>query len=198
MAPRSIGPLPLPASDFQKLDLPLVVYGDALFRIYRNGRDPAFWGKTGDNRFDAPAGEFGVLYAASDQYGAFIETCGGLLTRTVTSGFLGARGWARVIPARNLNLVDLSGSGLARIGADERLCSGEHDIAQHWSLALWQHPATVDGIHYRARHDPSRTSVALFDRAASAVTIAEEGGLLADVNKTLLAAILDNYQFSLL
>jgi len=168
MAPRSIGPLPPPPPDFQKQDLPLLAYRATLFRIHRSDRDPAFWGKTGDNRFDAPAGEFGVLYAASDQYGAFIET------------------------------VDLSGSGLARIGADERLCSGEHDVAQQRALALWQHPATVDGIHYRARHDPSRASVAIFDRAASAVTIAGDGGLLADANKTLLAAILDTYQFSLL
>jgi hypothetical protein len=198
MAPRSIGPLPPPPPDFQKQDLPLLAYRATLFRIHRSDRDPAFWGKTGDNRFDAPAGEFGVLYAASDQYGAFIETCGGLLNRTVTSSFLGARGWARVMPARDLKLVDLSGSGLARIGADERLCSGEHDVAQQRALALWQHPATVDGIHYRARHDPSRASVAIFDRAASAVTIAGDGGLLADANKTLLAAILDTYQFSLL
>jgi hypothetical protein len=169
-----------------------------LVRIHRSDKESAFWGKTGDNRFDAPAGQFGVLYAASDHYGAFIETCGGLLNRTVTSGFLGVRAWARVMPVRELKLVDLSGAGLARIGADERLCSGEYDVAQQWALALWQHPATVDGLHYRARHDPSRTSVALFDRAASAVTIVGDGGLLADANKALLAAILDTYQFSLL
>jgi hypothetical protein len=198
MAPRSTGPLPPPPPALQKQDLPLLSFGATLFRIFRTDRDPAFWGKTRDNRFDSPAAEFGVLYAATDQYGAFIETCGGLLNRTVTTSFLGARGWARVIPARDLKLVDLSGPGLARIGADERLSSGEHDVAQQWSLALWQHPATVDGIHYRARHDPSRTSVALFDRAAPALTITEDGGLLADVNTTLLAAILDTYEFSLL
>lgn len=198
MAPRSIGPLPPPPPDLQQQDLPVLAYRATLFRIHRNDRDPAFWGKTGDNRFDAPASQFGVLYAAADQYGAFIETCGELLNRTVTSNFLGARGWARVTPTRVLKLVDLSGSGLARIGADERLCSGEHDVAQQWSLALWQHPAAVDGIHYRARHDPSRTAVAIFDRAASAVTIARDGGLLAEANKTFLAAILDTYEFSLL
>lgn len=198
MAPRSIGPLQPPTPDLQKQDLPLLAYRGTLYRIHRSDRDPAFWGKTGDNRFDAPAGQFGVLYTATDQNGAFIETCGGLLNRTVTSSFLGARGWARVIPARDLKLVDLSGSGLARIGADERLCSGEHDIAQQWALALWQHPAAADGIHYRARHDPSRTSVALFDRAASVVEVVREGGLLADANKALMADILETYNFSLM
>ena len=198
MALRSIRPLPLPAPDLQKQDLPLLAYGEPLFRIHRSDRDPAFWGKIGDNRFDAPAGEFGVLYAASDEYGAFIETCGGLLNRTVTSSFLGARGWARVTTARDLKLVDLSGSGLARIGADERLCSGEHDVAQQWALALWQHPDAADGLLYRARHDPSRTSIAIFDRAASAVEVVRDGGLLADANKALMAAILETYKFSLL
>jgi hypothetical protein len=198
MAPRSIGPLPLPRPDLQKQRLPLLACRATLFRIHRGDKGPAFWGKTGDNRFDAPGGQFGVLYAAADRHGAFIETCGGLLNRTVTSAFLAARGWARVIPVRDLNLVDLSGAGLARIGADERLCSGEHDVAQQWALALWQHPANVDGIHYRARHDPSRTSVAIFDRAASAVTLIPDGGLLMDANRHLMASLLDHYEFSLL
>jgi hypothetical protein len=198
MAPRSIGPLQPPPPDLQTRDLPLLAYRAALFRIHRSDKDPAFWGKTGDNRFDAPAAEFAMLYAASDQYGAFIETCGGLLNRTVTSSFLSARAWARVIPERDLKLVDLSGSGLARIGADERLCSGEHDVAQQWALVLWHHPAAADGIQYRARHDPSRTSVAIFDRAALAVTVVRDGGLLADANNALMAAILETYNFSLL
>jgi hypothetical protein len=198
MGQRSIGPIPLPAPDLQKHGLPLRAYGDTLVRIHRSDRQAAFWGKTRDNRFDAPGGEFGVLYAASDHWGAFIETCGGLLNRTVTASFLGARGWARVIPARDLRLVDLSGSGLARIGADERLCSGEHDASQQWALALWQHPDAADGILYRARHDPSRTSVAIFDRAASAVEVVRDGELLADANTALLAAILDTYRFTLL
>jgi hypothetical protein len=177
---------------------PLLAFRAILFRIHSTDRDPAFWGRTGNNGFDAPAGEFGVLYASQDQYEAFVESYGDALGRIITTTSLAQRAWARVEPTRDLRLIDLSGSGLAKIGADERLCSGEHDVAQQWSLALWRHPAAVDGIHYRARHDPSRMSVALFDRSNSAVSVVKEGGLLDDRHKALLAAILETYQFSLL
>ena len=38
--------------------------------------EPDFFGRTGVNRFDDPEGEFGVLYAAEDAFGAFIEVYG--------------------------------------------------------------------------------------------------------------------------
>jgi hypothetical protein len=198
MAPRKIGPLPLPSPNLADQPLPILTYRETLVRIHRIGNDPAFRGNAGEHRFDAPAGEFGVLYAAVDAYGAFIETCGDTRDRIVTTAALGQRGWARVEPTRALRLVDLSGSGLAQIGADERLCSGEHDIARKWLLAMWQHPASVDGLYYRARHDPSRNSVALFDRAEPSVSIVRDGGLLDDRHQLRLAGILEAYQFSLL
>lgn len=198
MAPRRIGALSPPPASLAYQDLPILAYRDTLVRIHRIDLNPAFWGKTGQNRFDAPAGEFGVLYTATDRHAAFIETYGDALDRTVTSSSLSVRGWARVEPTRDLRLVDLSGPGLVRIGADERLCSGEHNVAQDWSLALWQHRASADGLYYRARHDPSRMSVALFDRAATAVTVAQDGRLMDARNKAVLAAVLESYQFALL
>jgi hypothetical protein len=198
MAPRSIGPLPLPPANLDDQDLRVLEHRATLSRIHRIDQDPAFWGRTGRNRFDAPAGEFGVLYAATDEYGAFVETFGDGLSRTVTVKSLAARGWSRVEPRRDLRLCDLSGPGLAQIGADERLCSGEHEVAQQWSFALWRHRQSVDGLYYRARHDPSRMSVALFDRVAPVVSIVRDGGLIDDRHQALLAAILDTYQFSLL
>lgn len=198
MAPRSIGFLPPPPPALAHRDLPVRTHRDPLFRMHCTDHEPEFWGKTGDNRFDAPAGEFGVLYAAADRHGAFIETCGEAHERTVTVAFLARRGWARVEPLRELRLIDLSGAGLSRIGVDERLCSGDHAIAQQWSLALWKHPTLIDGLYYRARHDPSRISVALFDRAASAVSFVHDGNLLEDRHQLLLAELLDTYQFALL
>ena len=38
-------------------DLPLITYGDTLVRIHWLDQTPACWGKTGQNRFDSPAGE---------------------------------------------------------------------------------------------------------------------------------------------
>lgn len=198
MAPRRVGSLSPPPARLRDQELPILPYRATLFRVHWKDQNAAFWGKTGNNRFDAPAGEFGVLYAATDEYGAFIETYGDTSDRTITSSSLMLRGWARVEPIRELRLVDLSGPGLAQIGADERLCSGEHHVAQRWSLALWQHPSSVDGLYYRARHDPSRLSVALFERAAGGVLVVEDGGLLDERHEPLLAGILEIYRFSLL
>lgn len=198
MAPPRPGPLPAPPTGLDSRDLLLRHLVDPLFRIHRLTHDPAFWGTTGRNRFDAPARQFGVLYAAADRHAAFIETYGDSLARTITANSLTDRGWASVSPTRELRLVDLCGPGLAKIGADERLCSGDHAVAQQWSLALWRHPASVDGLCYRARHDPSRVSVALFDRAQSSVRIARHGSLIDPAQRPLLAAILDEYGFSLL
>lgn len=198
MAPPRPRPLPPPPGDLDLRVLPVVSHRDVLIRIYALARAPDFWGTTTLNRFDAPAGEFGVLYAAADRHGAFIETYGDTLDRTITEDSLAVRGWAQITPVRPLRLVDLSGNGLARIGADGRLCDGDHTVAQRWSLALWRHPASVDGLYYRARHDPSRMSVALFDRAATAVHVVPDGRLMDSRHADLLGNILDEYDFSIL
>lgn len=198
MAPPRPGPLSPPPATLANKDIPTIAHAAVLYRIHSLDKAPAFWGRTGRNRFDAPAGEFGVLYAATDSHAAFIETFGDVQNRTVTVNSLAVRGWARVEPSRELRLVDLTGPGLARIGADERLCSGEHDVAQQWSRALWAHPTVIDGLLYRTRHDPSRVSVALFDRTSPAVTVAADGGLMDLRHLPLLGEILETYQFSII
>jgi hypothetical protein len=99
---------------------------------------------------------------------------------------------------RRLTLVDLTGPGLARLGADERLCAGDHAVAQRWALALWAHSSHPDGLYYRARHDPSRFCLALYDRAADAVRASRQGSLLEPANTALLANILEVYNFGLI
>lgn len=100
--------------------------------------------------------------------------------------------------ARPLRLVDLTGSGLARIGADARLTSSDYGISQRWALALWAHPEQPDGILYPARRDPSRHSVAIFDRAADAVSAVRLGSLIEPPLDTVLADVMDTYGFILL
>jgi hypothetical protein len=107
-------------------------------------------------------------------------------------------GLARIVSQRPLRLVDLTGAGLAQLGADERLVSGAYPIAQRWALALHRHPDRPDGLHYRARHDPSRMSAALYERAAPDLE-AEPLGCLSDLqHRALLANILDAYRLGLL
>jgi hypothetical protein len=100
---------------------------------------------------------------------------------------------------QRLTLIDLAGSGtLARIGADSRLFSGSHVIAQRWSAALRDHPTKPAGLLYPARHDPARNACAFFDLPESVFEISNAGSLLDPSHDALLAGILDRYDFGLI
>jgi hypothetical protein len=160
---------------------------------------PLFFGRTGGNRFDAPAGEYGVLYTAADAHIAFIEAFGrNPKVNVVSLTELGARPLTRVVAGRPLRLVDLTGPGLARIDADARLPTGSYDLAHRWSLALHEHPEQPDGLLYRSRFDPSRLCAAIFERAADALSTEPLGSLADAANATLLADILSTYEFGLI
>ncbi len=191
MAPREIGHLGPPPEDFSKRDPIVVRWSESAYRVHRVDSSPIFFGTTGENRFDDALGEFGVLYAAEDLYGAFAETFGEFLA--VTESALTARGYSTIDFKRSLRLTDLRGNGLLRLGADMRLCAGEHSNAQLWSRAIWSHEAAVDGLCYPARHDPSRTALAIYDRARDALTSAPRGSFLDRRNRLLTGEILDHY-----
>ena len=98
---------------------------------------------------------------------------------------------------RPLVLADLTGPGLARIGADDRICKGDdYDLSQRWALRLHWHPRQVDGILYGSRHDPSVRCVALFDRAGDAAVCVGECADLFD--QVRLEGLLERYGFGLL
>jgi hypothetical protein len=171
----------------------------AWMRIHPSADAPLYFGQAPRNRFDAPAGEFGVLYVAADALGAFVETFGHETgVRFVTSAELGKRCLAVITPAGALRLADLRGKGLARMGADAALISGlDYDLSRRWARAIHDHPRKPDGILYRARHDPARTCAAIFDRAERMLTPTTVGTLLDDVHLELLGDILDTYGFAL-
>jgi hypothetical protein len=95
-----------------------------------------------------------------------------------------------------LKLVDLSGPGLAAIGADARLCVGDYRVAQRWSRAFWVHPQKPDGILYLARHNPAIVCAAVFDRAPVAAAH-KLGPLLGPRLIHQTAALLDAYNVGL-
>jgi len=195
--PERPGPLPEPPDDLATRELPLAEAPGPWTRLHWLSKDPIFFGKTDGNRFDAPNEEYGVLYAGQDAHCAFIETHGDALSRVVSTTELARKGFALILPSQPLRLVDLTGPGLARLCADERLASGNHAGARRWALALWAHPSSPDGLLYRARHDPSRRSVAIFDRAEGHLDVRHLGGLLDPLNARLVADILDTYGFGL-
>jgi RES domain-containing protein len=195
----SPGRHPEPPADLHQRSLPIIATRAPWFRIHQSRYAPLFFGRTGKYRFDAPAAEFGVLYAGNDAYCAFVETFGHSLDiRVVTMDELKRRDLSCLTANRPLRLVDLTGAGLARLGADNRVCTGDYRLAQRWARALWQHPEQPDGLLYRSRLDPARQCAAVFDRAREAF-IASSLGTLADArHRSLLASLLDMYGIGLL
>ncbi len=188
---------PLPPSDLANRQLPVVETAGPWLRIHRVEYGPLFFGRTLESRFDDPDQEFGVLYAAETLDGAFIETFGRNPGRNaVRERQLARRSLARIEANRPLRLVDLTGPGLARIGATATIFAGDHGPAQSWSRAVWSHPAAPDGLLYRARHDPSCHTVAIFDRASPFVHAADLGRLLSSANVAALSETLSRYDFS--
>ncbi len=193
------GPHPLP-HDVEHQPLPIITFDRDWYRFHRHQRDPLHFGQTGDNRFDASDGAFGVLYLSADVHGAFLETfgrghAGG--ARLVTEEALRERTLARVTFDRPIHLVDLSGAGLVRLGADHRLTAGDYRISQAWASRLRDHPDAPDGLFYRARHDPSRMCAAVFDHLDESAMATRLGSLLHGTFRGTLAAILDAYDFGL-
>lgn len=88
---------------------------------------------------------------------------------------------------RPLRLVDLSAHGVIDIGATGELCAladiDRLPLVRRWALRLYRHQDMPDGIYYRARHDQSRISIALFDRAGGVLTADCSTNHLADPAK---------------
>ena len=193
-----LDPHPDPPADWDR-ELPLKKFKRSWLRIHQLENEPLFFGKSGKNRFDAPSKEFGVLYAARDFCGAFIETLGDLdQYRLIPEYEVAKRGLARIVPARALRLVDLSGEGLAQLVADARMTAGDNRaLSLKWALWIHRHPQVPDGIVYRARHDQSQACVALFDRVASDLAVEKLGALADPRHESLLGKALNKYKFAL-
>lgn len=193
---------PLPLVDLSSRTLPVTLLDGPWKRLYRRDKEALFFNRSGIYRFNAPGGEFGILYLGEDTYASFIETYGWQTgIRAVTKNELFKKHLAQVSSSKPLKCVDLSGNGLTQIGADARICIGsDYLVSQQWSLALWNHPDQPDGILYPARHDPSRRSLALFDRNNVTTTLSSKdtGSFLHPDNLPLLAAILKHYNFGLI
>jgi hypothetical protein len=160
--------------------------------------DPIFFGKSRTQRWDAPKGDHGVLYLATEEYCAFMESVGrgALRTRLIPGSVLKLRALSKIRLTKDLRLVDMvSSGGLTRLGADGTIANGiGYRNSQRWSEALRSHPFKPHGIYYRSRYDPARTAAALFDGCASLVKVAETGKAWAE-QTILLAEILDHYGF---
>ncbi len=200
------GAHPEPPADLHARPLTIEPAPGPWRRAHALRNDPLYFGTNRSERFDDPRGLFGVCYVGDALACAFIETvttvapliAGG--PRIIPVGFLEQRGWAEVtlLGPAPLRLIDISGPGLAALGADADLSScRDYGVCQRWSRALHDHPAAADGLLYRARHDPALLSVALFgDRVAGQIAMARRGAWADPANQTHLTTILGRYRFA--
>src|SRR5262249_43364883 len=152
---RSPGVLPAPPDWLASARLPLqrIGLGTNLYRIHRRTSDAVFFGPgqglPPTHRFDAPGREFGILYLGFDFAAALIET---LLRnpqmRIVDLADLELRNSTTLRPIRTLRLVQAYGAGLSRIGCTAALSTARYSLAGAWSLALWSHEDSPDGLIY--------------------------------------------------
>jgi hypothetical protein len=168
------------------------------YRSHHTNSGPVYFGKSKTQRWDAPGGEYGVLYLGADPYCAFMKSIGrgALKTRFVPRAQLTLRGLTKIRFKRGLRLVDMVGSGgLTRLGCQGSLATGAgYRNSQRWSRALKSHPARPDGIYYRSRYDQARTACALFDSCAPLIQVVMKCGPWAE-QPALLGEILDHYRF---
>lgn len=198
------GPPPLPPEDFA--DLPLEVgtvpSGRVLHRIHRRKHDALHFGREADpvrrQRWDAPDASYGVCYLAQEDHIAFAETLlRDLDLRAVYEEDLRVRALAAVEIRRPLRLAEMHGKHLGPMRADASAVQGPYATTWAWSKALHDHPSAPDGIRYRARHDDSGLSLALFDRAADALETASTP-LLDPGMAEVLGRWLDRYGVGLI
>ncbi len=196
------GPLPPPPEGFRDLELPVIEFARSKkwYRSHLVERAPVFYGKKAQFRFDDPAQEYGVLYLAEDPFGAFVETFGQFvstvaLPRQITTEQLLARALSELVPDRSIQLADLTGSGLARMGADSRLFAGNYGESQAWSRALFLHPSRVDGLFYPTRHDPKRKAAAIFAESIRWSDLSRKPWLALGLT---LRSVLSEYRFALI
>jgi hypothetical protein len=172
----------------KRLRLSRVKAGTRWMRIHAPGRN-ALWfgpgsGRPPIHRFDDPEGRFRVCYFGTTLEVCFAETfLRDPPVRILALDDLAGRSIATVEVRRDLRLVPVHGSSLARLGVTAE------------SRALWEHSDKPDGILYRPRHDDSALSVALYDRAKDGLAIVGDRSLSEDAQQ--LAGLLRRYGLGL-
>lgn len=190
---------PLPPDDFNQKLLPTSEYNQPWYRLNPAGFDSAiYFDRSGRGRFDSPEGSYGILYAAQNERGAFIETFGRTLgIRTASQIALQQRNLFKLKSDRPLVIIDVWGVNLTKLGIDARVSSGDYQIARAWAKAIYHHPQKVDGICYHSRHDDTEICCGLFGRTANILKEVNLGNLI-EKNPKVLAQILKYYDYSLI
>jgi hypothetical protein len=174
-------------------------------RIYgAHHNNPLRYGKSG-SRFSDPRPytakrRFGILYMNTTLAGCFVEAV--LRDRAVGApgmflmddSEIDALNVVEVRSVRPLQLVDLRGNGLVRMGipTDAARASAQ-DLGRALSLELYRHPSRPDGIVFPSRLNSS-TNVAVYGRAVPAL---RRGTMMALKAAAGFADVLDNFEVAI-
>ncbi|MES2297240.1 MAG: RES family NAD+ phosphorylase [Pseudomonadota bacterium] len=180
--------LALPSTDFATAKLQIVeCHPSKLVRVSRYATGEPHFGSTGGNRFDAPgapsASEFGACYFGFDLTVAIAESVlhdeipvGGYFQ--IAQTILESK-YVISFDGYQLKLANLTGAALKRLGGHADLAGTcDYAITQRWSLAVFNHPAHVDGFVYMSRHVNTSKAVILFDRARPKIILTSSTRLI--------------------
>jgi hypothetical protein len=187
---------PEPPLDFERQVLPVTLESGLFYRLNPAGYASAiYYDASGCGRFDLKD-QLGVLYLGKTIEAAFIETFGrNLGQRFVSRDMIKTRSLFAIESDRPLKLLQLYGTGLAKLGVDSELSSGrEYRLPRLWCEAIYSHPQQVDGIYYMSRHDNTQLCCGLFDRGSYRLSENNLGNLLS-YDRQKFFEILDRYGF---
>ena len=157
--------------------------GTKWFRLYSSRYpDPLGFGfspsRFSDPRVALPEKDrFGVIYFGSSLKVCFLER----ILRDLRNGRVGdvpipyaeleQLMCAEIVTARPLNLVDLRGDKLVKMGVPtDAVRASSHRLGQKWSLAFWLHKQRPNGILYPSRLN-EEICLALYDVALPSVRV---------------------------
>lgn len=169
-APTS--PLPGPAFAGRSLVLKTIAVGEVWRRMYETRfPNPLGYGQ-GLSRFSDNTGHaFGLIYLGSSAKVCFVETImrdranGRGADFLIDQAELDSRSLANIEVSAPLQLVDLTGDGLMRMGVPSDVVGAcDQRLAQAWSAAFHGRPEQPDGVFYPSRLNEERC-IALYDRA---------------------------------
>lgn len=126
--------------------------GDVIVRVHREAHGAIFFGPAAgvapQGRFDAPSGQFRLLYAAQRLEGAFVETVlRRPANRIVRRAFVEQRMWTPLRLQRQIVLAKLMDEGLLFHGVDASISAGaDYAPSRALSLALHEDYRDLDGL----------------------------------------------------
>ena len=190
-----------PPGNLAQQSLPLQLFAAPVFRLWQNHHPSAFfWSKERIYRFDSKSARYGVLYTGGTFEGAALEVFGDqwVKRRVLSRVLLKKYRVSVMLPTRQLNLVDTTGSNLNKLGVDSILfASINYRLTRLWARAFMEHPSKPEGIIYHSRKNPLLLNYAFFGTDDVQDSLVEQDALPLE-DAPGLGAFLDHYEVLLI